>query len=301
MIMARMFRLCMVLLLLGACGGGTPETAGPLVDETLERLASSAHRALEMEQAEAAARLYARALTRARERDDPAAIADMAYGQATAALAHGDAPGALSVAQEVRGELARRGRRPTPGLLLAEATALHRLDRTAEAGALASAVVERAVEDPPAAQRATFLLGLIAAGRGDLRQLAAARAAMGDPASAAFRADAAELEAHAALLRGNPEQAATRAAAAAALRQEALDYRGLSRALALQGRAVAQLGDAARAADLLLRAGRGAAERGERRDAQRWLAEAQSIARRRGLPMVAEAARRATSTAAQNR
>lgn len=269
-----------VLLLLAACGGRAAQDAGPPRDEVLERMAESAQGALDNDQPESAARLYARALTRARERDDPAAIDAMAFGQATAALAHGDNRGALSVSREVREGLARRGRGASAGLLLAEATALFRLGQIPEAERLARAVTTRA-EAPEAGRRAWFLLGLIAGTRGDLAGVAAARGALGEVAAPAFRADAIELEAVAGLLRGDANFALARAATAAELRQVAIDYRGLSRALALQGAAMARLGDRDRAADLLLRAGRSAAERGEVADARLWLAEASRLARGR--------------------
>jgi hypothetical protein len=269
-----------VLLLLAACGGRAATEAGPPRDEVLERMAESAQGALDNNEPESAARLYARALTRARERDDPAAIDAMAFGQATAALAHGDNRGALSVAREVREGLARRGRGASAGLLLAEATALFRLGQVPEAERLARAVTTRA-EAPEAGRRAWFLLGLIAGTRGDLAGVAAARGTLGEVTAPAFRADAIELEAVAGLLRGDANFALARAATAAELRQVAIDYRGLSRALALQGAAMARLGDRDRAADLLLRAGRSAAERGEVADARLWLAEASRLGRGR--------------------
>jgi tetratricopeptide (TPR) repeat protein len=268
------------LLLLAACGGrAAPEAAAPR-DEVLERMAESAQGALDNDQPESAQRLYARALTRARERDDPAAIDAMAFGQATAALGHGDNRGALAVSREVREGLARRGRGASAGLLLTEATALFRLGQIAEAERLARAVTTRA-EAPEAGRRAWFLLGLIAATRGDVAAVAAARGALGEPEAPAFRADAVELEAVSALLRGDAGFALARAASAAELRQAVVDYRGLSRALALQGAAMARLGDRDRAADLLLRAGRSAAERGETADARLWLAEASRLGRGR--------------------
>jgi hypothetical protein len=280
------------LLLALACCGGARDPAPP-EDEVLDRLATSAHRALQLDQPASAAGLYARALARARERDDPAAIADMAFGQATAALAAGDAAAAQRVAREARLELNRRNRAATPGLVLVEAAALHRLGRAAEADPLARQVVLRAGEDPPAALRARFLLGLSAAGRGDVAGVAAQEAALAGTADPAFQADAVELAAHAALLRGNAQRAADDAAAAALLRQQALDYRGLSRALALEGAARATLGDLPRAADLYLRAGQGAAQRGERADARRWLAEASRLARAANRPAILAAVRRA--------
>jgi hypothetical protein len=267
----------LLALSLAACGGRTPpEAAGPPPDEVLTRMAESAQGALDLDQPETAARLYARALTRARERDDAEAIDAMAFGQATAALAHGDNRGALTVAEEVRAGLARRGRGASAGLLLAEATARFRLNQAPEAERLARAVTAR-IEAPEAGRRAWFLLGLIAASRGDLAGVSAARGALGEDDRPAFRADAVELEGVAALLRGDAAIAEARAAGAAGLRQVALDYRGLSRALALQGAAAARLGDRERAADLLLRAGRSAAERGETSDARLWLTEARRL------------------------
>jgi hypothetical protein len=285
-------RLAAAALLLALAACGASRDPAPPEDEVLGRLATSAHRALELDQPASAAGLYERALARARERDDPVAIADMAFGQATAALAAGDAAAAQRIAQQVREDLNRRNRAATPGLVLVEAAALHRLGRAAEAEPLARQVVLRAPESPAAALRARFLLGLVAASRGDLAGVTAQEAALAGSADPAFQADAVELAARAALLRGNAQRAADEAAAAALLRQQALDYRGLSRALALEGAARAALGDAPRAADLYLRAGQGAAQRGERADARRWLAEASRLARAAGRPAIVAAVRR---------
>jgi hypothetical protein len=267
----------MLVAVLAGCGGRAPP-AGPPPDGVLDRAADNARDALNQDQPRVAERLYARALSRARERDDAAAIDAMAFGQATAALAHGDAAAALEVAREVREGLARRGRGASAGLLLAEATALFRLGRMAPAEALAREVSARGAENNEAALRARFLLGLIAAQRQDLAGVTAARAGIGAPDDIAFRADAVELEAAAALLRGDPATARIQAATAADLRRQALDYRGLSRALAIQGRALERLGEPLAAADAFLRAGRGAAERGEAADARRWLDEARRLA-----------------------
>ncbi|MGG5823799.1 hypothetical protein [Falsiroseomonas sp. HW251] len=264
-----------VLLLLAGCAVRDP---APPEDETLARLAGSANRALELDEPGSAATLYRRALDRARERDDAGAIADMAFGEATARLAQGDAAAAERIAREVREELARRNRAASPRLVLVEATALLRLGRDGQAEALASQVVRRGAEDPAAAKRAWFLLGLVAARRGDVAGVQRAEVALHDAGDPAFQADAVELAAHVALLRGDAQRGADDAAAAALLRQQALDYRGLSRALALEGAARAALGDAALAADLYRRAALGAARRGERDDARRWEAEAGRLA-----------------------
>jgi hypothetical protein len=269
----------LLLVVLAGCGGRNAPP-GPPPDGVLDRAADSARDALNQDQPQVAERLYARALSRARERDDAAAIDAMAFGQATAALAHGNAAGALAVAQEVRADLARRGRGASAGLLLAEATALFRLGQVPQSETLARSVTLRGAENAEAVLRAHFLLGLVAAQRQDPRGLAAARAAIGAPTEIAFRADAVELDAAAALLRGDPAGARIQAVTAAELRRQSLDYRGLSRALALQGQALERLGDPLAAADSFLRAGRGAAERGETADARRWLAEAERLAGR---------------------
>ena len=196
-------------LLAGACGGRGDPPPPRAEDEVLARANQAAHAALELERPGEAARLYAAALARARERDDPAAITDAAVGQATAALAAGDARVAFEVAREVREALARRGIQAPAALPLAEATALYRLGRAAEAAAMAAAVAARGAEDAEAAARAAFLVGLIAADRGDARGLDAARAALAgaEPRTPAFRADLAELEARTALLRGDARAA----------------------------------------------------------------------------------------------
>ncbi|MGX9963438.1 hypothetical protein ACVFYP_08935 [Roseomonas sp. F4] len=265
-----------MLLALAACGGRAPPP-GPPRDAVLDRAADAAGAALDQEQPQAAARLFAQGLERARQRDDAAAIDSMAFGQAIAELERGEARAALSVARQVRLDLARRGRGASAGLMLAEATALYRLGQTSEAGVLARFVSARGAESPEAALRAHFLLGLMAAEARDLPALAAAQAAIGQPGQAAYQADAAELAAQAALLGGRNQAAWSLAQQAETLRRDALDYRGLSRALALRGAVARALGATSEAADLHLRAAEGAAGRGEMADARRWLAEAEVL------------------------
>jgi hypothetical protein len=103
-------------LLSGACGGRSDPSPSRVEDKVLARANQAAQAALELERPAEAARLYAAALARARERDDPAAIADAGLGQAAAALAAGEARAALEVAREVGVELARRGLRASPSL-----------------------------------------------------------------------------------------------------------------------------------------------------------------------------------------
>ncbi len=274
------------LLLLAACAGRAPPP--PPRDEALLQRARAAQLALQADRAEEAARLYQQALDRARERDDAEAIGETGTGLAAARLAQGQHAAALATAQELRLELARRGGAAPASLRLIEAVALFRAGDLAAADAAAA---ELPPGDADASARAAFLRGLIAARRGDAAALASARTALGVPQQAAFRADAEELEARAALLAGDAATAGRLALDSAATRREALDYRGLARALALAAEAAERGGDRAAAADLYLRAGRGAAARAEQAEARAWLARAEALARETRQPELAAAAR----------
>jgi predicted ATPase len=93
-----------------------------------------------------------------------------------------------------------------------------------------------------------------------------------------FEADSAELSARLALRRDDPARAREQAAQAASLRQATVDYRGLARALAIEGVAVERAGDKIAAADLFLRAGRSAAAESDTSRARGWLRRAMSLA-----------------------
>lgn len=279
----------LALPLLAACGS-TPPPAPPPPDEALGRAARAGRLAIELDRPAEAARLYATALTRARERDDTAAIGDAGIGLAAAELARPSPAAALATAREVQAELLRRNAAIPDALRLVEALALYRAGDLTGAEGVAAGI---GTEDPDVGLRAWFLRGLIAAARNDAAGLAAARAAIGTPERRAFRADAQELAALAALAQGNLPEARRLATEAATLRREGLDYRGLARALALEAEAARRQGEIATAADLLLRAGRSAAARNEFAEARRWLQQAEGLAREARTPEVANAARRA--------
>lgn len=285
----------LALPLLAACGS-TPAPAPPPPDETLGRAARAGRLALELDRPAEAARLYTTALGRARERDDAAAIADTGIGLAAAELARNRNAAALATASDVQTELLRRGATVPDALLLTEALALYRTGDLAGADRVAARITG---EDADVARRAWFLRGLIAASRGDAAGLAEARAALGEPEARGFRADARELAAAAALAAGDMPGARHMAAEAAQLRREGLDYRGLSRALALEAEAARRLGETAAAADLLLRAGRGAAARNEFAEARRWLRQSEALARQGRAPEIAAAARAALRAMAE--
>jgi len=258
----------MILLpLLVGCSGSAPDPAAPLADVTLQREANAGRLAYELERDEEAVTQYRAALTRAQERDDLEAIGDIGYNLTVVELRANTPERALVDARATRAERERRGVEPFPALLLAEATALYRTGAVAEADRAAQPI-QRA-GDVDAAARATFLRGLIADERGDERGLTAATAAV-DALNAektpALEADFAELAARLALRRSDSAHARQKAARAAELRQEALDYRGLARALAVEAVAAERAGDEA-AADLFLRAGRSAAAQGDKASA----------------------------------
>ncbi len=248
----------LALLLLAACGSAPPLPEPP--DPELARLSRTGQLAFQQGRPDQAAGLFREALARARARDDAGAIADQGVNLVVAELRRRDNTAARDVARDVREELQRRGAPVPPELLLGEATARWRLS---DAGA--EPLAREATKDSSTAERANFLLGLIAAGRGDAATLAALRPGITDPG------DAAELAAEAKRLAGDMAGAKADYMQAAALRQDQLDYAGMGRALA---GAAAALPNAADAGDLWLRAGRAAAGDFDKKNAQVWLARA---------------------------
>lgn len=255
------------LVFLTGCGSQAVMTP---VDEKLDRLGRAGDFAYTLEDPAQAAQSYRAALGRARERDDASAIADAGFNLATAELRAGQPAAALRTAQALQAELARRGA-DDAGLVLVSATALYRLGRVEEADRRAAALILALTAAPasrgaaPVADAARFLRGLIADGRGDAAGLRQAASALSPAADAGDRT---ELQAR--ILR-DPNLAVR----AADLRRDALDYRGMARALAL---AAALTPDPARSADLFLRAGRSAAARNEATQAREWLREAHARA-----------------------
>jgi len=262
-------------LLVAECGGSAPDVTAP-TDETLQRETHAGRVAFELERDEEAVARFRAALARAQERDDLDAIGDNGFNLAVAELHANDPDRALADARATRMELERRGEKPFPALRLAEATALYRTGAAAEADRVAEVIQHS--EDAEAAARATFLRGLIADDRGDLTGLAIAANALNAAKTPLFEADTAELAARLALRGGDAAGAQQQAARAAEQRQATLDYRGLTRALAIGGAAAERAGDKAAAADLFLRAGRSATMQGDKRNARAWLGRAASLA-----------------------
>jgi hypothetical protein len=263
-----------IALLCAACGG-TPPPERP--DPTLARQTRTAMLAWQQDRPAQAAELFREALRRAYARDDLEAIADLAASLSAAELRLGNAEAARDTAAAARAEVNRRGGAMPAELPLAEAAARWRLGDAAGARALTAAITAG-----EAAARARFIEGLIAADAGDGVALAAARSALPSTEVPDLLADRLELDGRAALLAGDAAAARSALLRAAGHRQDARNYPGMARALALAGGAAAREGRIAEAADLALRAGRSAAVNGDVRAAREWLDQAVRLARQAG-------------------
>ncbi len=264
-----------ILLGLSACGSAQQAPTGP-VDEALQRESNAGQIAFQLERPEEAIARYEDALKRAQARDDLNAIGDIGFNLAVAELEANHPDRALEVARSTEQEVERRGGTPFSGLALVEATSLYRTGDREAADALARKAA--AAGDKTVAARAMFLRGLIADERDDPPGLAAAAGALKSATDPSLQADAVELQARLSLRAKAYIPARREAERAAALRQKALDYRGMARALALGGEAARLGGDAATASDLFLRAGSSAAAQGDKTSARQWLQESASLA-----------------------
>ena len=277
------------LLVLAACGGGgTPADTGPPRDPAIDRANAAGTQALSMEMPALAIRQYKVALDRAYERDDASAIADVAFNLALAQLKAGDARGAIATIQTARRELERR-RVPEPAELgLVQAAASYRVGDPAGAGAAARQAIARPAGDPDTVARAWFIMGLVAADQENRAGLAEARAALPPSKSADLEADRLELQARAQLLDEQPAEALSTFDRAVAVRQTALDYRGMVRALSFAGEASLRLDRRDAAATYFLRAGRSALLQGDDATALPLLRRASDLARQSGQADVAD-------------
>lgn len=286
-------------LALAACGGGGPTDAGPPVDVKLDQANKAGTQALSMDLPSLAVSQYKVALSRAYERDDAGAIADVAYNLALAQMKAGDPKAAVATAREARGELDRR-RAPVPSeLMLVQAAAAYRSGDLSGAAVAAQEVLDKGAKDPDAVPRAWFIRGLVAADRGDGAGLAQAIAALPRSKQPDLEADRQELQGRAAFLAGQPTEALALFEQSAANRQQALDYRGMARALALAGDATVRLGRSADAADYFLRAGRSALLQGDTATATPLLRRAEDLGRQTGQAAIVEEVRRLRRVAAE--
>jgi hypothetical protein len=284
---------------LAACGGGGSADPGPPPDVKLDQANRAGTQALSMDMPSLAVREYKTALARAYERDDAGAIADVSYNLALAQMKAGDAKAAVATVRDARTDLDRRGASVPAELFLVQAAAAYRSGDPAGADTAAREALSRQAKDPDTVPRAWFIRGLVAAQRGDGAALAQAIAALPPSKQADLVADRQELEGRAALLGGQPGQALALFEQSAANRQQALDYRGMARALSLAGDAALGAGQAAQAADLLLRAGRSALLQGDSAMALPLLKQAEDLARETAQPGIVEEVARLRKVAAE--
>jgi hypothetical protein len=259
----------MLLLLLAACSSAGEQPAGPPEDQTLMRHEQAGRIAYGLDRPDEAVAQFEAALKQAQARDDLEAIGDLSFSLAVAQLRANRPQDALATAQQARAELIRRGSQPFPALLLVEATALYRLGKQSRAEALAAGIEGEG--DADAAAGASFLRGLIADETGDEAGLRHALDRLSGASAPLRRADRQELQARLALRQDDLADARVAAMQAAGIRQEAFDYRGMARALAVAALAAERAGDGEAAADLYLRAGRSAAAQSDADTARPWL------------------------------
>jgi predicted small lipoprotein YifL len=291
----------LAVLALAACGGGGPVDTGPPPDVKLDQANKAGTQALSMDLPSLAVRQYKVALSRAYERDDAGAIGDVAYNLALAQMKAGDPKGAVATAREARAELDRRRAAVPPELILVQAAAAYRSGDLSAAAGAAQEVFDRGAKDPDVVRRAWFIRGLVAADRSDaagLAQSIAALAALPPTKQADLEADRQELQGRAALLANDPAGALTLFEQSATNRQQALDYRGMARALSLAGDAALRSGRAADAADLFLRAGRSALLQGDTATAAPLLKRAEDLGKQTGQTGIVEEVTRLRKVAA---
>jgi tetratricopeptide (TPR) repeat protein len=263
---------CALLILLGACSSGDTQPAAPPEDPALARHEQAGKIAYDLDRPDEAVAQFEAALTQAQARDDLQAIADLSFNLAVAQLRANRPRDALVTTRRARSELLRRGSQPFPALLLAEATALYRLEQRAQADTIAADVEEAG--DADAAAGASFLRGLIADEAGNETGLRAAAGRLSGVSAPLRVADRLELQARLGVRQGDLTTARSAAMQSASIRQEGLDYRGMARALAVAALAAERAGERERAADLYLRAGRSAAAQADADTARPWLMRA---------------------------
>ena len=240
-------------------------------------------------------------MSRAYERDDAGAIADVAYNLALAQMKAGDAKAALATVRDARGRAraaARRDARRSSSWCRRRPPIAAAI--SAAPPAAAQEVLDRPAKDPDTVPRAWFIRGLVAADRrrrrgprpGDRRPPAQPSRPISKPTARSCRAA--------------PRCSANRPAEALALfeqsagnRQQALDYRGMARALSFAGDAALRSNRAADAADFFLRAGRSSLLQGDTATALPLLKRAEDLARQTAQTGIVEEVARLRKVAAE--
>jgi tetratricopeptide (TPR) repeat protein len=284
--------LAAAILTMTGCGSTPPKQKGPAIDEDLERFNRAGRLAFDKGRLQQAASFYRKALDRAYVRDDTAAILDAQYNLAICLMNLQAYAEALVVVQHTTTEMALAGHGHSSDFLLLEATILHSSGDSDEAWKITDQILSPSTQASSVIKSKThFLRGLIASKQGDLDQLRAAIAALGQPEHPQLRADRQQLVGHLAMAEKNWDAAVEAFDAATKLRREVLDYRGMVKVLALAGNACEKAGRAKEASIRYLRAGRSAALQGLLDDARRWLNRAEQIANTASEAQIAQEAR----------
>jgi tetratricopeptide (TPR) repeat protein len=270
-----------LVAVLVACAGGTPVEDLPQSDQ-LERTNRVARVAFQQGRYAQAESLYRKVAELAYERDDVNAAVDAQYNAAVCLVRLDRIDEADDLLRRTKAELERANQTEPVELRLLEATVLYRQRRFDEARSLTEQIVA-AYPASPAAHRAQFLRGLIAAEQEDPGRL---RAAIADLDAAAtddrLKADRMELAGHLALLERRYDESITEFSESARLRSAAYDYRGTVRALAKAGKASEAAGKPGQASVHYLRAGRSALHQGARERAHALLTQAHALAETAG-------------------
>jgi tetratricopeptide (TPR) repeat protein len=281
------------ILTLSGCGSAPPKQKIPATDADLERFNWSGRLAFDKGRLQQAASFYRKALDRAYLRDDTAAILDAQYNLAICLMNLQAYEEALGVVQHATAEMALAGHGPSADYLLLEATILHRNGDSDEAWRVTDQILSPSSQASLVVIGKThFIRGLIASKQGNMDQLRATIAGMGQPKELQLRADRQELVGHLAMAEQNWDGAIEAFDGATQLRREALDYRGMIKALALTGKASEQAGRAKEASMSYLRAGRSALLQGQLDSAQKWLTKSAQLANNAGEIQIAQEARR---------
>jgi len=271
--------LAAVILTVSGCGSSPPKQTGPAADADLERFNRAGRLAFDKGRLQQAASFYRKALERAYVRDDTAAILDAQYNLAICLMNLQAYEEALEVVLQADSETVIAGDDRSFDLLFLEATLRYHNRDLDEAWKISEQILSAA---PPASSviqsKTHYLRGLIANHQGDLGQLRAAIASLGQPQQPQLRADRQELAGHLAMAERHWDVAMKAFDSAVRLRRETLDYREMVNVLALAGSAGEKAGRAREASIRYLRAGRSALLQGMFDKARKWLLRAEQTA-----------------------
>lgn len=274
------------------CSSSPNEQNRPEVDEEFARTSRAARMAFDNGHLQQAVDLYNQALERAYVLDDLNAIVDSKYNLAVCLTKQGLYGRALEQVNQAEGELDRTNRSIPADILLLEATIVYRMNELDNAWQLTEMILLDANRLSGAVQSKThFLRGLIAGERGDIDQLRGEIAALGTPSTAGLQADREELVGRLATAQSAWNEAIEAFDRTAEFRRDDFDYSEMANALALAAWACEQAGQLSEASKRYLRAGRSAAQQGEKDPASKWLTLAEKIAGEAGDELTAKQAR----------